>query len=99
MSSQQSRWSSFGISDIECADNLINASGCNDSVAVFVPVVRQSFGGCEDRARIGYSSCSWYWSRTVDGEQVDEVIRCGGRSSQIEYTEVGVGGDGGDNRW
>lgn len=76
-----------GIANVKGADQPVDSAGSDDSVSVLVPVVREDFGG---RAAGRYGAGMAWWC--MDGNGRGEVVFSGRGHSQVEYSEVRVGG-------
>lgn len=82
--------------DVEGADLLVDARGCDDGGAVFVPVVGQGFRGRGGLRGVTGRVRDDGWGR-VQGDGEDEVVGCRGRGAEIKDSKVGVGRDGREN--
>lgn len=67
-----------GHAGVEGADNLVNSTGSNDSVAVLVPIVGESLRRHSTVIVVCTEVGTGNRGRTVDGDQLDQVV--GGRS-------------------
>jgi hypothetical protein len=79
MTSQQGNCSPSWVADVECADHLVDAGGCDDGAAVFIPVMCESFGWWVGSLGISSEGGTWHWCGAMNGDQVYQVVgrRCG----------------------
>lgn len=76
-----------GHANVKGADQAVDAGGCDDGVAVFIPVVREGLGG--GNADWGGSAHARFRGR-VDGHVEREVVACARGCSEVEDAQVRV---------
>lgn len=84
----------LGGADVESANYSIDACGCDGGTAVFVPIVGEAFGG---REAWGLGAGTERWSLTVDGDEVDEVVRGRRRGAKVEDADMRIRAHRGDD--
>lgn len=87
------------VSNIEDADEAIDARGRDELRAVFIPVVGEGFGRGHGAVVVVVLTVVVIVvvGRGVQGDGSREVVCGGGRGAEVEEAEVRVGGDGGED--
>lgn len=101
MTQQHRRRAAGRVANVKRPDGAVHPAGGDDSVRVFVPIVREGFvrdgtrvGGAVGEA--GEDGGLGYGRGGVDRNLGDEVVFCVDRSAEVEQAEVGIGADAGD---
>ena len=69
------------VSKVEGSDDGIDTTNCNDRVSILVPIVGQCLGRLSWRRAVGNESRAGNRGRTMDRDQLDQVVGGRGRST------------------
>jgi hypothetical protein len=83
--------------DIKRSYNAIHARGSDHVAAVLIPIVRQGFRRREAGSVRADGGGGEPRGGGVDGDGGGEVVGCAGWGAEVEDSEGGVAGDGGED--